>query len=120
MMFGNNTEHMTESSEKRVWCAFGFGFAGAILCALPFLLYYVLVLCWGEPGDNGAAGFGLLVMLPMLLLGLLSWLTSLVVVVIIAFRKRRLLYTRMGIGAVIIDVVILAYIGAMVGLTVKG
>jgi|GEM_PF-5697071 len=106
---------MIDNKERRLdITAFWLALLGIALGIMPLQLLRALIFFWGEPADPGYAGFGLLIACPMWLGSLLSWLTSLVMVVIIAFRWRRLLYTRIGIATMLIHVGVLTYIGVTV------
>jgi hypothetical protein len=106
---------VTDNKQQRlVILAFWLALSSVALGIIPLQLLRVVIFFWGEPEDPGYAGFGLLIACPMWLGSLLSWLTSLVMVVIIAFRWRRLLYTRIGIATMLIHVGVLAYIGVTV------
>ncbi len=94
--------------------AFWLALSSVTLCVMPLLLLRALIFFWGEPEDQGYAGFGLFIACPMWLGSLISWVISLVIVTVIAFRRRRLLYTRIGIATMLIHVGVLAYIGVTV------
>jgi hypothetical protein len=106
---------MEDNKQQHLVCiAFWLALSSVTLCIMPFLLLRVLIFFWGEPEDPGYAGFGLFVACPMWLGSLISWVISLVMVVLIAFRRCRLLHTRTGIATLLIHVGVLAYIGVTV------
>ncbi len=72
-----------------------------------------LVYFQGQTSFAGLAGFSVFMLLPMWFGSLLAWLTSLVMVVIIAFRCRPLLFTKMGIATLLMQEGILVCIGAI-------
>jgi len=109
-----NRQRADNNGQRLDITAFWLALVSVMLCVMPLLLLRVLIFAWGEPALPGYAGFGLLIACPMWLGSLLSWLTSLVMVVIIAFRWRRLLYTRIGISTLLMQAGTLAGIGAMV------
>jgi len=94
--------------------AFWLALSSVTLCIMPFLLLWLLIYFWGEPALPGYAGFGIFIACPMWLVSLISGITGLVMVVIIAFSRRRLLYTRIGVATMLIHVGVLAYIGVKV------
>lgn len=105
---------MIDKKEQRLGIvAFWLALLSIALGIMPLQLLRVLIFFWGEPADPGYAGFGLLIACPMWLGSLLSWLTSLVMVVIIAFRCRPLLFTKMGIATLLMQEGILVCIGAI-------
>ena len=95
--------------------AFWLALSSVALGIMPVLIFCGLIYSsQGETSFAGLAGFSVFTVLPMWLGSLLSWLTSLVMVAIIAFRWRRLLYTRIAIATMLMQVGLLVCIGVIV------
>lgn len=106
---------VTDNKQQRlVILAFWLALSSVTLCIMPFILLRALIFFWGEPALPGYAGFGLFIASPMWLVSLISGITGLVMVVIIAFSRRRLLYTRIGIATMFLLVGAVAGIGTLV------
>jgi hypothetical protein len=111
---------MIDNNEERLGItAFWLALSSVALGIMPLLILCALVYFGGEPSFAGLAGFSVFTVLPMWLGSLLSWLISLVMMTIIAFSRRRLLHTRVGIATMLIQVGLLVCIGVIVVSIIK-
>lgn len=107
---------MIDRKEQRLSIvAFWLALSSVALGIMPLLILCALVYSsQGETSFAGLAGFSVFCLFPMWLGSLLSWLASLVIVAIIAFRWRRILHTRIGIATMLMQVGLLVCIGVIV------
>jgi hypothetical protein len=112
---------MIDKNEQRLdIVAFWFALSSVALGIMPVLILCALIYSsQGKTSFAGLAGFSVCFLIPMWLGSLLSWLISLVMMTIIAFSRRRLLHTRIGITTMLIQAGILVCIGAIVLSVIK-